>query len=409
MTQPNKAASEMLAVRPLTSINTEAEAKTLATRLIAAGPEFLPKGIRTPQAALAVIMRAQELGLSTMRAISGMYIVDQKVGMSYDLLLEVLGNRGYEWGFLKRTDKKAHVMLRRSKRHPWGLDEFVHECEHCPKPHAGHCEVWTIEDAKRAKLAGKDNWQKYPKAMLSARAISAAGKAYAPDALGGCYSREELRELVPEAQYSELQAEVAADNPEEFRGAYEEHQDRKETDRSWVNQTAKPFLMELRDSAINETDEGVLAGLRDVEFPEWYAENIHRLHALVGSGRQTAHEWVRKCLQAMQVEKPKAYLARLKAKAEDDNVLYWCLLQAQECNAARQAAHSAMEVGNAELEEECTAMLFDWVGRYARRLIDAPDGEEKAKLARELEGWAEALHRPLEQLINEALEAESDD
>ena len=42
---------------------------------------------------------------------------------------------------------------------------------------------FTMEDAKRAGLGG-DNWRKYPKAMLFARAISSGYKAHCPDALG---------------------------------------------------------------------------------------------------------------------------------------------------------------------------------------------------------------------------------
>jgi hypothetical protein len=38
--------------------------------------------------------------------------------------------------------------------------------------------LFTMADAKRAKLADKDNWQKYPKAMLLARAMSQGARAY---------------------------------------------------------------------------------------------------------------------------------------------------------------------------------------------------------------------------------------
>ena len=50
---------------------------------------------------------------------------------------------------------------------------------------------FSLEDAARAKLAG-DNWQKYPAAMLRARVITAAARAYAPDVLDGVYDPDEL-------------------------------------------------------------------------------------------------------------------------------------------------------------------------------------------------------------------------
>jgi hypothetical protein len=42
---------------------------------------------------------------------------------------------------------------------------------------------FTMEDAKRAGLGG-ENWRKYPKAMLFARAVANGYKAHCPDALG---------------------------------------------------------------------------------------------------------------------------------------------------------------------------------------------------------------------------------
>jgi hypothetical protein len=40
---------------------------------------------------------------------------------------------------------------------------------------------FTMEEAKQAGVAGKDNWRKYPKAMLFARALSAGVRAHCPD------------------------------------------------------------------------------------------------------------------------------------------------------------------------------------------------------------------------------------
>ena len=63
--------------------------------------------------------------------------------------------------------------------------------------------VYTLEDAKAAGLAGKQNWRAHPRAMLSWRAITEGAKVYAPDLLGGskAYTPDELGEpeLPPEA------------------------------------------------------------------------------------------------------------------------------------------------------------------------------------------------------------------
>lgn len=44
--------------------------------------------------------------------------------------------------------------------------------------------TWTLDDAKRAGLVERQNWRRYPSAMLFARCISAGYKQHCPDALG---------------------------------------------------------------------------------------------------------------------------------------------------------------------------------------------------------------------------------
>ena len=58
-----------------------------------------------------------------------------------------------------------------------------------------------MERAKRAGLLGNPSWQKYPAAMLRARAISEAARAWANDALYGfIYTPEEIdSSWVPDA------------------------------------------------------------------------------------------------------------------------------------------------------------------------------------------------------------------
>jgi hypothetical protein len=57
-----------------------------------------------------------------------------------------------------------------------------------------------MEDAKRANLTGKDNWTKYPRNMLFARALSNGQKWYAPDVFNGAtvYTPDELGAVTDE-------------------------------------------------------------------------------------------------------------------------------------------------------------------------------------------------------------------
>jgi len=63
-------------------------------------------------------------------------------------------------------------------------------------PQGGSVQVeWTIEMAKNAGLAGKDNWKGYPRAMLRARCIAEGVRAIYPAAIGGMLIKEEAEDL----------------------------------------------------------------------------------------------------------------------------------------------------------------------------------------------------------------------
>lgn len=51
--------------------------------------------------------------------------------------------------------------------------------------------TWTIERAKRAQLLNKENWQKYPEDMLSARCSMQLARLEWPDVVAGMLSKEE--------------------------------------------------------------------------------------------------------------------------------------------------------------------------------------------------------------------------
>ncbi len=104
-----------------------------------------------------------------------------------------------EW--FATTDKVARVQV----KHPQGGKVVVE---------------WTIDRARQAGLAGKDNWRKYPEAMLRARAISEAVRACLPGCILGTYTPEEISDL-PDAHYAELSPESPKDlrttDPRQFR------------------------------------------------------------------------------------------------------------------------------------------------------------------------------------------------
>lgn len=65
-------------------------------------------------------------------------------------------------------------------------------------PQGGSLRIsWTLDQARRAGLAGKDNWKNYPRAMLRARCIAEGVRAVYPAAIGGMLVAEEARDLGP--------------------------------------------------------------------------------------------------------------------------------------------------------------------------------------------------------------------
>ena len=54
---------------------------------------------------------------------------------------------------------------------------------------------WTIAMATAAKLANKDNWKNYPRAMLRARVVSEGIRTAMPGVVAGLYSPEEVQDF----------------------------------------------------------------------------------------------------------------------------------------------------------------------------------------------------------------------
>jgi hypothetical protein len=129
----------------------------------------LPAHIKTGAAALAIMQRGAELGIPQMQALTGMYFISGKLVMDATLVLSLiyrdLGPSALE--ITESTEERCAVVARRSG---WAQAQGLE---------------FTIEDAKRADLLKNPTWQKYPQAMLRARAITAAARAFFPDVLGG--------------------------------------------------------------------------------------------------------------------------------------------------------------------------------------------------------------------------------
>lgn len=148
--------------------------QTMAEALARA--DLLPKGLRgNPANVLLVLLGARALNVPAFWAWQSMHVIEGKLSLSAELMRALVQRAGHQIRVVKRTDKVATVRIQRSDR-----DE----------PYEAS---FTWDDAEKAKLSTRDNWAKYPKAMLVARATAIAVRDECPDVLFGVlYTPDEL-------------------------------------------------------------------------------------------------------------------------------------------------------------------------------------------------------------------------
>ncbi|HEV7536225.1 MAG TPA: hypothetical protein VGP90_11355 [Acidimicrobiia bacterium] len=161
--------------------------------------EFVPVRLRKrPAAVMACILSGQEAGIGPMQALRQIFVTDDgKVGMAAELMRSLVLREGHEiWPEDYTTTRVTMAGRRRGN------------------PDANPVRVtWTLDDARKAKLTGRRNWEAYPRAMLTARATTELCRLLFPDVIAGIsYSLEELEdgdvEVLPP-----VEANGAADQP----------------------------------------------------------------------------------------------------------------------------------------------------------------------------------------------------
>lgn len=129
-----------------------------------------------PENVLVALAQGQALGIAPIQAMNQINVIKGKPALSADLIAALVRRAGHRLR-VEGDDTYAQATVIRAD-----------DPGYIPKP-----VRWDMERAKRAGLLGNPSWQKYPAAMLRARAISEAARAWANDALYGfIYTPEEL-------------------------------------------------------------------------------------------------------------------------------------------------------------------------------------------------------------------------
>lgn len=146
---------------------------------MAAGSKIF-KGVASPEAAFVVIATGRELGLTAMQSLRGIHMIEGKPSVSADAAMAiVLKHPACESFRMVTSDNTAATY--EAKRHGSPPQRMS----------------FTIQDAATAGLSGKDNWRRFPAAMLRARCGLALARAVFPDALMGVYDPDELDRAAP--------------------------------------------------------------------------------------------------------------------------------------------------------------------------------------------------------------------
>lgn len=148
------------------------ELQTMASAACKSGLFQMP----SPEAALTLMLLCQAEGLHPIQAMRQYHIIKGRPAMRADAMQAAFQNAGGKIQWIERSDTKCSA-------------EFSH-------PAGGVCAVtWSIETAKQAGLTGNPTWQKFPRAMLSARVVSEGIRAVYPAVVCGLYTPEEIQDI----------------------------------------------------------------------------------------------------------------------------------------------------------------------------------------------------------------------
>ena len=158
------------------------EVKEIAAVFVASG---LFKDTADQAKAIVKIMAGNELGIGPFAAMRGFNIIQGQLAPAANLLGALIkASEKYDYRVTESNAQKCHIEF---------FDGGIK---------IGDSE-YTTEDAQLAGLSGKDNWRKYPRQMLYARALSEGARMHCPDVfMGSVYVPEELGADVVDGEFS---------------------------------------------------------------------------------------------------------------------------------------------------------------------------------------------------------------
>ena len=135
-------------------------------------------GIKSPEQGVALMLIAQAEGLHPAIAARDYHVIQGRPALKADAMLARFQAAGGKVNWDHYDDYRV-------------TGTFTH-------PAGGSVTItWTLEQAQKIGLAGKENWAKYPRAMLRARVISEGIRTVYPGCVVGVYTPEEVGDFTP--------------------------------------------------------------------------------------------------------------------------------------------------------------------------------------------------------------------
>jgi hypothetical protein len=149
-------------------------------------------GMKTVDQATALMLIAQAEGYHPALAARDYHIIQGRPTLKAETMMARFQQQGgkVEWNVLTNEEVTA---------------TFSH-------PSGGSAKItWTIEMARSAKLADKDNWKAYPRAMMRARVVSEGIRTVFPGVVLGVYTPEEVQDIPTQPQSRDMGSAVVVE------------------------------------------------------------------------------------------------------------------------------------------------------------------------------------------------------
>lgn len=163
---------------------------------------LIPKPLQgKPDDVLVVLLTGRSYGVDPMTALANISVINGKPVLEAKLLHGLCLARKDVCEYFICVEASATTATYEAKR------------VGAPKPER---KTWTLKQAQDAGLTGKENWQKYPQAMLEARAKAALARSAFPDVVTGAYIPDEAEEIdgsrgfVPEEAFKDARPPIQA-------------------------------------------------------------------------------------------------------------------------------------------------------------------------------------------------------